>query len=61
MTPESIIVDQLTDELMRELAKLLRSALPWGRQYVVCTLPGAGPVVLRIVGPSWRTVALERN
>ena len=61
MTPESIIVDQLTDELMRELVRLLRPALPWGRQYVVCMLPGAGPVVLRIVGPSSRMVSLERN
>ena len=61
MTPESIIVDQLTDELMRELVRLLRPALPWGRQHVVGTLPGAGPVVLRIVGPSWRIVSLERN
>ena len=61
MTPESIIVDQLTDELMRELVRLLRPALPWGAQYVVGTFPHAGPMVLRIISPSWRIVSLERN
>jgi len=58
---ESVIVDRLTEDLLRKLAWMLRPALPFGQQYVVGTLPCGGPMVLRLQLSNRLMIPLEKN